>query len=156
MYCTLNKRQAIQTPKNPLKPYYLTEFYMIYQFEVQVYYEDTDHSGVVYHANYLKYFERAREDMLGIPDLVELWNNAKIGFVVYKANISYRKGAQFGEKLTIQSQVQKESAYRLRFHQAAYGDISQAAYVEAEIELACVHQDTGLVPIPQSVLGRLI
>ena len=37
---------------------------MIYQFEVQVYYEDTDHSGVVYHANYLKYFERAREDML--------------------------------------------------------------------------------------------
>ena len=79
----------------------------------------------------LKYFERAREDMLGIPDLVELWNNAKIGFVVYKANLSYRKGAQFGERLTIQSQVQKESAYRLRFHQGAYGDISQAAYVEA-------------------------
>ncbi|MEC8276178.1 MAG: YbgC/FadM family acyl-CoA thioesterase [Myxococcota bacterium] len=129
---------------------------MNYRFEVQVYYEDTDHSGVVYHANYLKYFERAREDMLGISELVDLWNNQQIGFVVYKANLSYRKGAQFGEKLTILSRVQKESAYRLLFHQAAFGDNNQASYVEAEIELACVHQDKGLVPIPQAVLDRLL
>lgn len=40
------------------------------RFKVQVYYEDTDHSGVVYHADYLKYFERARESVIG-P--VALW-----------------------------------------------------------------------------------
>lgn len=129
---------------------------MIYSFKVQVYYEDTDHSGVVYHANYLKYFERAREDMLGIPQLVSLWNNEGIGFVVYKANLSYRKGARFGDSLTIHSQVQKESAYRLRFHQAAFVDTNQAAYVEAEIELACVHKDKGLVPLPDLVIQRLL
>ena len=37
-----------------------------HRHEIQIYYEDTDHSGVVYHANYLKYFERAREHMLGV------------------------------------------------------------------------------------------
>ena len=129
---------------------------MIYQFKVQVYYEDTDHSGVVYHANYLKYFERAREDMLGIPQLVDLWNHERIGFVVYKANLSYRKGAQFGDSLIIQSKVQKESPYRLRFHQSAFIDTSQAPCVEAEIELACVHQEKGLVPLPAVVTQRLL
>ena len=122
---------------------------------VQIYYEDTDHSGVVYHANYLKYFERAREDMLGIPELVRLWNEDGIGFVVYKANLSYRKGARFGDQLIIENTIQLESAYRLIFWQNAYLDTSQPACVEAEIQLACVHKDKGLVPLPPSVISRL-
>ena len=129
---------------------------MIYSYKVQVYYEDTDHSGVVYHANYLKYFERAREQMLGINDLVQLWNQEKIGFVVYKANLSYRKGATFGDSITIQSRVHQESAYRLGFSQNAYVETEQPAYVEADIQLACVHQSKGLVPLPEMVLKRLI
>ena len=47
----------------------------------QIYYEDTDHSGVVYHANYLKFFERAREHML-IDALVKLHKEQNVGFVV--------------------------------------------------------------------------
>ncbi|MBW2548816.1 MAG: thioesterase, partial [Deltaproteobacteria bacterium] len=43
-----------------------------YVHPVQIYYEDTDHSGVVYHANYLKYFERAREHIFGVDELVRL------------------------------------------------------------------------------------
>jgi len=128
---------------------------MKHQIQVQIYYEDTDHSGVVYHANYLKYFERAREDMLGIPELVRLWNEDGIGFVVYKANLSYRKGARFGDQLIIENTIQLESAYRLIFWQNAYLDTSQPACVEAEIQLACVHKDKGLVPLPPSVISRL-
>ncbi|MBT6176177.1 MAG: thioesterase, partial [Deltaproteobacteria bacterium] len=41
---------------------------------VQIYYEDTDLSGVVYHANYLKYFERAREHLIGPTELARLYN----------------------------------------------------------------------------------
>ena len=63
-------------------------------FSVRVYYEDTDHSGVVYHANYLKYFERAREHLLGVDELVALWNEQGVGFVVYRADITYKKGAR--------------------------------------------------------------
>ena len=49
---------------------------------VQIYYEDTDLSGVVYHANYLKYFERAREHLLGPTELARLYNEDGIGVVV--------------------------------------------------------------------------
>ena len=52
-------------------------------FSVQIYYEDTDHSGLVYHANYLKYFERAREHLLGTDELVRLLAEEGKGFVVY-------------------------------------------------------------------------
>ena len=54
---------------------------------LQIYYEDTDLSGSVYHANYLRYFERAREHLLGPPELVRLWKDEGIGFVVYKWSI---------------------------------------------------------------------
>ena len=89
-------------------------------FDVQVYYEDTDHSGVVYHANYLKYFERAREHLLGIQELVDLYNNYGIGFVVYRADLTYKKGAEFGDHLQIRTTVQKESDFRLIFRQIAH------------------------------------
>jgi acyl-CoA thioester hydrolase len=156
VYCTLQKTPITPPHKNKTGAYFFKKKQMIYQFQVQVYYEDTDHSGVVYHANYLKYFERAREEMLGVTELVELWSKEKIGFVVYKANLSYRKGAQFGDRLTIQSSVQRESAYRLCFQQNAYVNMEQPPYVEADIQLACVHQTKGLVPLPDLVLSRLI
>ena len=57
---------------------------------VQIYYEDTDFSGVVYHASYLKSFERAREHLIGVDELVRLFREDGIGFVVYKANLTFR------------------------------------------------------------------
>ena len=76
---------------------------------LQIYYEDTDHSGVVYHANYLKFFERAREHLLGVEHLVSLYQEDGIGFVVYKAELTYKKGAQFGDQITIQTTLTPES-----------------------------------------------
>ena len=124
-----------------------------HNYPIQVYYEDTDHSGVVYHANYLKYFERAREHMLGIKDLVALYRTQNIGFVVYKANLTYQKGAEFGDQLTIESTVIQESPYRLLFEQRAVRGTT--ALVIANIQLACVEHGEGLVRIPKSVVDAL-
>ena len=124
-----------------------------HQYEIQVYYEDTDHSGVVYHANYLKYFERAREHMLGIDALVELYQQHNIGFVVYKADLTYKKGAVFGDKLTIHSTVKQESPYRLNFVQEAHRGAE--ALVTAHIQLACVQHNDGLIRLPESVCEAL-
>ena len=123
-----------------------------HQHFVQIYYEDTDHSGVVYHANYLKYFERAREQMLGVEKLVKLGESG-IGFVVYQAQLKYLKGAQFGDKITIRSTIKKESAYRLIFQQDALfnGDV----LVQGEIQLACVDGNKHLTALPASVLIEL-
>ena len=124
-----------------------------HQHFVQIYYEDTDHSGVVYHANYLKYFERAREQMLGVKELVKLGQSG-IGFVVYQAQLKYLKGAQFGDKITIRSTIKKESAYRLIFQQNAF--LHEEILVQGEIQLACVDTNRHLTTLPISVLTELL
>ena len=119
---------------------------------VQIYYEDTDHSGVVYHANYLKYFERAREQMLGVDKLIALGKEG-LGFVVYQAHLKYIKGAQFGDRILVRSIVKKESAYRLVFQQDAYNNGEMI--VQAEIQLACVNKTKNLIALPSVVLNEL-
>ena len=124
-------------------------------FHVQVYYEDTDHSGVVYHANYLKYFERAREHLLGISALVTLFEEHGIGFVVYKADLTYKKGAQFGDHVRIETTVEQESAFRLIFKQIAKLESDSSLLVEGLIDLVCVDKDRNLVKLPDVVIQKL-
>ena len=123
-----------------------------HQIDVQVYYEDTDHSGVVYHANYLRYFERAREHLLGIEHLLTLGRDG-IGFVVYKAELTYRQGAVFGDLLEIRSTVEQESPYRLHFDQQCWK--GEEMFVQGIIQLVCVGRDRQLIRLPPLVLQEL-
>ena len=120
---------------------------------MQIYYEDTDHSGLVYHANYLKYFERSREHLLGVEELVRLLQEDGIGFVVYKAALTYKKGAVFGDTLEIRTSVSSESSFRLVFQQNVYR--GEELLVEGHIEMVCVDRQGSLTPIPASVLARI-
>ena len=130
---------------------------MPHRFSIHIYYEDTDHSGVVYHANYLRFFERAREHMFGIQALVDLYKNDGIGFVVYQAQMQFKKGAEFGDEVIVRSTVTKESRYRLIFHQQAWKESqnSEELLVDAHIDLACVSENKTLVPLPKIVLQKL-
>lgn len=119
-----------------------------HHFQVQVYYEDTDHSGVVYHANYLKYFERARESVIGPDALVTLWQQKGLGFAVYQADINFQDGAEFGDTLDIVSTVRKDSDYRLIWHQEAWRPNAPKPAVKAEIHLVCLDRGKQLKPIP--------
>ena len=127
---------------------------MHHQFHIHIYYEDTDHSGVVYHANYLRFFERAREHMFGIDALVNLYKNHGIGFVVYQAQMQFKKGAEFGDEVLILSTVRQESRYRLIFHQKAT-TLGDELLVDANIHLACVNTEKKLVPLPEIVLHKI-
>ena len=118
---------------------------------VQIYYEDTDLSGVVYHANYLKYFERAREHVLGPDKLVKLWEEDGLGFVVYKCELTFREGAKLGDTLEIRTQVKPESAYRAVFEQNVYRQGGDKALVEGMVQLVCVDGNQKLVPLPDVV-----
>ncbi len=121
---------------------------MAHEHSVHIYYEDTDHSGIVYHANYLKYFERAREHMLGTAELRRLLEEDGIGFVVYKAELSYKRGARFGDTVTIRTKVEMASEYRAIFHQDAFR--GEELLVEGIIQLATVDGAGNLVPLPRS------
>lgn len=116
---------------------------------VQVYYEDTDHSGAVYHANYLKYFERAREHLIGPAELVRLLREEDVGFVVYRAELTFKEAAVLGDSLEIRTTVKRSSPYRLSFHQAAWRE--GTLLVDGQVELVCVNGAKSLVKVPDSV-----
>jgi len=123
--------------------------------QVQVYYEDTDHSGVVYHANYLKYFERAREHLLGVEELVRLYREDGLGFVVYRADVTYKKGARFGDTLQVRTTVKLESEFRAIFDQQVFGADSDRPMVKGEIHLCCVDREGRLVRFPAFVARQI-
>lgn len=127
----------------------------VWEFDVRIYYEDTDHSGAVYHANYLRYFERAREHMLGVDELVRLYREDGIGFVVYKARLHYRAPAQFGDVVRVESSVSAASPFRLEFRQVALRASDGERLCEADIELACVDASQKLVKIPAGIVVAL-
>lgn len=120
--------------------------------EVQVYYEDTDHSGVVYHANYLKFFERAREHLLGTGELVRLLTEDGIGFVVYKCALTFREGAVFGDALEVRTIARAASEYRAVFDQRVFRKRDDKLLVEGEVELVCVDRGGKLVRLPEVVV----
>lgn len=120
----------------------------VYHLPVQIYYEDTDHSGVVYHANYLKYFERSREHVIGKQILVDLWKKEGLGFAVYKADITYSEGAEFGDVLDIRSSYRIDGKYRIIWQHEAWREGGKKPAVSCELHLVCMDRDKKLVPIP--------
>lgn len=115
---------------------------------VQIYYEDTDHSGAVYHANYLRYLERAREHMLGIEALVELQKTRGMGFVVYKVELTFKNAAHFGDSVEVHSDATRESDYRLLINQNVVRPADNSLLVEGVVQLACVGANGALVALP--------
>jgi acyl-CoA thioester hydrolase len=121
---------------------------MPHSFDVQIYYEDTDFSGVVYHANYLRYFERAREHALGTERLVQLWAEEGKGFVVYKASLAYKEGAVFGDTVVIESTASMPSPFRVVFAQRCVRKRDGKLLVTGEIEMVCIDKARRPIPIP--------
>ena len=93
----------------------------VHRFAVRAYFEDTDLSGVVYHANYLRWFERARSDfvrLLGIDQRAA--NEAGTGaFAVAELNIRYLSPARLDDAVQIETRCEDLRAASCRMHQKA-------------------------------------
>ncbi|TGD72318.1 acyl-CoA thioesterase [Mangrovimicrobium sediminis] len=125
----------------------------VFTHKVQIYYEDTDHSGVVYHANYLKYFERAREHIIDGAVLAAVWRDRGVGFVVYKASLTYADGVQFGEVCEVRTTVRQDGNFRTIWEHEFWRPAGAKAAVTAQVELVCVDQAKDIVPTPQEFLA---
>jgi acyl-CoA thioester hydrolase len=112
-----------------------------HRFPVRVYFEDTDVSGVVYHANYLRFLERARSDMLLCAHVDHAASVAagEGAFVVRSAQLGYRVPARLADDLTVASTLVKLRAASSLIHQRVMR--GSTIVVEAEIELAFVTPD---------------
>ena len=97
----------------------------IHRFPVRVYFEDTDLTGVVYHANYLRYMERARSDMLALAgiDQLQVMQGGNGYYAVADLQIAYRRPAKLGDELTVASRVLRvRAAATLSLQQVWRGD----------------------------------
>jgi acyl-CoA thioester hydrolase len=105
--------------------------------EVRIYYEDTDCGGVVYYANYLKYFERARTQYLEERGLsvAGLMKEGML-FVVVHAEVDYRSPARYGEMLVVETVVSDMTAASFTFSHVIRERESQRVVVEGSARLA--------------------
>ena len=90
-----------------------------HHFALRIYFEDTDVAGIVYYANYLKFMERARSDMLraaGIDQRAVLEAGEGV-YVVTEANIGYRRPAKLDDELVVLSEVREVRAASCLIHQ---------------------------------------
>ncbi|WP_341503545.1 tol-pal system-associated acyl-CoA thioesterase [Gallaecimonas sp. GXIMD4217] len=129
---------------------------MEHQWPIRVYYEDTDAGGIVYHANYLKFFERARTEMLrGLGIEQDGLLASGIAFVVRSVKMDNHLPARFNEALTVVSQVVNLRRASLTFQQRLVNEQGQLL-CEADVLVACLDQNKGKASgIPSSVLGVL-
>ena len=109
---------------------------------VRVYYEDTDFTGMVYHANYLRFFERGRSDHLrdaGVSHQSLLAREDPAAFTLTNVNVTYRKPGKVDDLLHIRTRYLGMDGPRIRFSQACLrGDELLA---EAEITAVMIHAD---------------
>lgn len=90
-----------------------------HRFPVRVYFEDTDLSGIVYHANYLRYMERARSDLLRLVGVDQRAHQESGGgaYAVTALNIRYRAPARLDDALLVLSDVRHVRAASVEIHQ---------------------------------------
>jgi acyl-CoA thioester hydrolase len=126
------------------------------EMEFPVYYEDTDLSGFVYHSNYLKYFERAREHVIGIRFLKELFDQG-VHFVVSKAVLEYKAPAQHGDQVLVISEGQYSRSPAIPFEQNAYlvdSDGKRRLLVSGQITIVALNAQNRPIRMPDVIIER--
>ncbi len=113
-----------------------------FAFPVRIYYEDTDAGGVVYHANFLRFMERARTEWLRELgyELDKLEQEYGFLFAVRSANIDYLKPAYLNDSLSIQVSIARKGKASLEIDHEVYRD--ETLLCRARIKLAGLAVDS--------------
>jgi acyl-CoA thioester hydrolase len=127
-----------------------------FTWPIRVYYEDTDAGGIVFYANYLKFFERARTEWLracGV-DQNRLAEETGAIFIVRSTAVDYRAPARLDDVVKVASRIERLGRASVDFAQEAWRDGTLLA--TGSIRVGCVDR-VGLRPgaIPSSVLAAL-
>ena len=117
---------------------------------LRIYYEDTDLAGIVYYANYLKFIERARSEMLKEANVNQM-DLIKRGyfFVVTSLKADYLKPAYFEDSLEVITEVAKIKGASIILHQTIFR--SKKALFEASIRLALLDKSGKAVRLPANI-----
>ncbi len=131
-----------------------------FAWSVRVYWEDTDAGGIVYYANYLKFFERARTEWLRACGIHQQALKLETGgmFVVSQAQINYLKSARLDDELLLTTSLTESGRASMTIHQQArlkHPD-TPVLLCEATIRASWVNAAGKPTRIPQVILDKLL
>ena len=114
-------------------------------FYLRVYVEDTDFQGVVYHANYLKYLERARSQFLIENNLsqTDAMSQGNESYVVKSINLSYYHPAILEDELTVETEIELVSKARTIFFQSVLNTKNDTLICRGEVEVCFIKNNSG-------------
>ena len=121
-------------------------------FQIRVFYEDTDFSGIVYHANYLKFAERGRTNFLRLLGInhSELMNAPEPKyFVVYKMNTKFLGSSTIDDLLEVRSNFLGIEGIRLKINQDIFNN--EKKVFSADIEFALLNKDAKPLKFPNDM-----
>lgn len=110
----------------------------VFDWPIRVYYEDTDSGGVVYHANYLNFMERARTEWLRDLGFEQdkLITEQQCLFAVHSLQMNFRRPARFNDALLVKTILEKAAAASMNFQQQIFrGD---ELLCDATVRIACL------------------
>lgn len=123
---------------------------MDHRVSFKVYYEDTDSLGIVYYANYLKYMERGRSELLAAHamDVAEL-NRRGYLVVVHSMTMTWRKPAHLWDVVDVVSSFTVDSRFRGTFHQRV--ERNGEVLTDAKVQVVCIDTDQQLISLPPEI-----
>ena len=128
-----------------------------FEWPITIYYEDTDVGGIVYHANYLKFFERARTELFrsrGVS-LQELFAH-NVSFVVRHMDIDFHRGAKLDDQLTVRTSAKNIRRASIDFCQVLVNN-DGPALCKATVQVACIHPVTMKpIQIPEYIKSEIL
>lgn len=131
----------------------------IHRFPVRIYYEDTDAGGVVYHANYVKFMERARTEMLREANFSqrELLEKQDIFFVVAELNAQYKASARLDDELIVETHIKTIGNASVSLQQNILKQVAdtESLLLEGSITLVLVTRQSKPVRIPADIRDAL-
>lgn len=123
-------------------------------FELDVSCEDTDLSGAVYHANYLRFFGRARANWMGHRAFAAFYARTNLRFVIRRVKLRFKRPAQFGDRLEILTRPSWPTPHSFEFEHVARHVGSELPVASGQVSAACVNSADEPVAIPIAELLR--
>lgn len=121
-----------------------------HRWPIRVYYEDTDLAGIVYYANYLKFIERARSEMVRAAGIDQTaMKAAGQVFAVARLEADYRAPAKFDDELIVETSVTKTTPARLTLQQVVTRE--STLIFEAKVVLVCLGPDGRPTRLPPQI-----
>ena len=124
--------------------------------EIKIYYEDTDAGGVVYYANYLRYFERARTEYLkecGL-NIKELLHKG-ILFIVVRTEVDYKSPAELYDTIQVETRISEISKASFWIDYIIIRKRDGKTIVTGRTKMACISKDRKLLKIPMDIIEKL-